>query len=178
MLNSFVFADAGGSEEEEEDAVVGTTDARFAVMSIIGFIPYFNWLSWVFAWMDTSKRRYAVYAIVYLAPYLRSNLSLSPDESWLPIVSIVLCIIHIQIEASIQSGDLDSFAFFGEAVRQFSPAARRKDRRAHHERSEQDHIHLPSAQERLRDEIRKFGMPEKPFRDPEHKNPNVDADDE
>ena len=27
--------------------------------------------SWVFAWLDTRKTRYAVYAFVYLLPYLR-----------------------------------------------------------------------------------------------------------
>jgi len=31
----------------------------------------FCWQSWVFAWLDTGKRRYAIYSLVYLAPYLR-----------------------------------------------------------------------------------------------------------
>ncbi|KAF3522530.1 hypothetical protein F2Q69_00048794 [Brassica cretica] len=78
------------------------------MMGIISFIPYFNWLSWVFAWLDTRKTRYAVYAFVYLLPYLSSNLSISPEESWLPITSIVLGIIHVQLEASIANGDVQT----------------------------------------------------------------------
>ncbi|KAJ6388448.1 hypothetical protein OIU77_026924 [Salix suchowensis] len=42
-------------EEEESDSGITTTDTRIAVMGIISFIPYFNWLSWVFAWLDTGK---------------------------------------------------------------------------------------------------------------------------
>ncbi|XP_057967425.1 uncharacterized protein LOC131157361 isoform X2 [Malania oleifera] len=95
MLNSLVFP-IPSCPDGDGDSVMDSTDARFAVMGVISFIPYFNWLSWVFAWLDTGKRRYVVYSIVYLAPYLRSNLSLSPEESWLPIASIVFCIIHVQ----------------------------------------------------------------------------------
>ncbi|GAV68717.1 hypothetical protein CFOL_v3_12220 [Cephalotus follicularis] len=40
-------------------------------MGIVSVIPFFNWLSWVFAWLDTGKRRYVVYSLVYLFPYLR-----------------------------------------------------------------------------------------------------------
>ncbi|KAJ6948025.1 hypothetical protein NC651_002394 [Populus alba x Populus x berolinensis] len=89
-------------EEAESYSGIATTDTRFAVMGVISFIPYFNWLSWVFAWLDTGKRRYAIYSLVYLAPYLRSNMSLSPEESWLPIASIIFGIVHVQLEASIK----------------------------------------------------------------------------
>nr|XP_028952489.1 uncharacterized protein LOC103404914 [Malus domestica] len=81
------------NDDAEGGSAMDSTDARFAVMGVISFIPYFNWLSWIFAWLDTGKRRYAVYALVYLVPYLRTNLSLSPEENWLPIASIVFCII-------------------------------------------------------------------------------------
>ncbi|XP_024023825.1 uncharacterized protein LOC21398435 [Morus notabilis] len=98
MLSSLVLPVAGAPDDDEngEDAAIDSTDARFGVMGIISFIPYFNWLSWVFAWLVTGKRRYAVYSLVYLLPYIRSNLSLSPEESWLAIASIVLCILHVQ----------------------------------------------------------------------------------
>lgn len=89
--------------------------------------------SWVFAWLDTGKSRYAVYALVYLLPYFRSllfallssscaqlslsddsiafsttsfgqlcssNLSISPEDSWLPITSILLGILHVQVSDS------------------------------------------------------------------------------
>ncbi|KAK8939005.1 hypothetical protein KSP39_PZI011645 [Platanthera zijinensis] len=116
-----------GGEDEDGGGAIDSTDARFAVMAIIGFIPYFNWLSWVFAWLDTSRPRYLVYSIVYLAPYLRTNLSISPEESWLPIASILVCIIHIQLEASIRNGDLEGFAFFNEVSKLASPFIGKKD---------------------------------------------------
>ncbi|CAD5333699.1 unnamed protein product [Arabidopsis thaliana] len=115
ILSSFVFPVAkrvNDEEEEEENSAIVSTDMRLAAMGIISFIPYFNWLSWVFAWLDTGKSRYAVYALVYLVPYLSSNLSISPEESWLPITSIVLGIIHVQLEASIANGDVETLAFF------------------------------------------------------------------
>eukprot|EP00252_Welwitschia_mirabilis_P000219 TRINITY_DN10206_c0_g1_i1.p1 TRINITY_DN10206_c0_g1~~TRINITY_DN10206_c0_g1_i1.p1 ORF type:complete len:218 (-),score=37.74 TRINITY_DN10206_c0_g1_i1:335-892(-) len=87
-------------------------DMRFAAMGIISFIPFFNWLSWVFAWLDTGRQRYLVYALVYLAPYINSELSLSPEDSWLPIASILACILHIQLEISIKNGELQDFQLF------------------------------------------------------------------
>ncbi|KAG7548859.1 hypothetical protein ISN44_As12g040070 [Arabidopsis suecica] len=115
ILSSFVFPAAkrvNDEEEEEENSAIVSTDMRLAAMGIISFIPYFNWLSWVFAWLDTGKSRYAVYALVYLLPYLSSNLSISTEESWLPITSIVLGIIHVQLEASIANGDVETLSFF------------------------------------------------------------------
>ncbi|KAL0923670.1 hypothetical protein M5K25_007736 [Dendrobium thyrsiflorum] len=123
------------SEDEDEGGAIDSTDARFAVMGIIGFIPYFNWLSWVFAWLDTSRPRYLVYSIVYLAPYLRTNLSLSLDESWLPITSILVCIIHIQLETSIRNGDLEGFAFFNKASKLVSPFIEKDDSVNSHDKS-------------------------------------------
>ncbi|KAK3150828.1 hypothetical protein QOZ80_3AG0238330 [Eleusine coracana subsp. coracana] len=84
---------------------------RIGVMEIISFLPYFNWLSWIVAWWDSGKRRYLVYAAVYLSPYLRTNLSLSPEESWLPIASIFICILHIQLEGAIRNYDNEIFQF-------------------------------------------------------------------
>ncbi|TVU16011.1 hypothetical protein EJB05_39557, partial [Eragrostis curvula] len=118
-------------EEDDEGGVFGGTDTRMAVMGIISFLPYFNWLSWIFAWLDSGKRRYLVYAAVYLAPYLRTNLSLSPDESWLPIASIFICILHIQLEAAASSGDIESFKFVERARNLFFPSAA-KEKDAHH----------------------------------------------
>ncbi|KFK32981.1 hypothetical protein AALP_AA6G314100 [Arabis alpina] len=114
ILSSFVFpvAKRVDDEEEEENSAIVSTDMRLAAMGIISFIPYFNWLSWIFAWLDTGKSRYAVYALVYLLPYLSSNLSISPEESWLPITSIVLGIIHVQLEASIANGDIQTLGLF------------------------------------------------------------------
>jgi hypothetical protein len=76
-------------------------------MGIISFIPLFNWLAWVFAWLDTRKQRYLIYAIVYIAPYLRSGISLSPEESWLPIASVLACILHVQLDISASSEGLE-----------------------------------------------------------------------
>uniref|UniRef100_K3Y9G4 Uncharacterized protein n=1 Tax=Setaria italica TaxID=4555 RepID=K3Y9G4_SETIT len=110
-------------EEVEEDGDFGATDTRMGVMGIISFLPYFNWLSWIFAWLDSGRRRYLVYAAVYLAPYLRANLSMSPDESWLPIASIFICILHIQLEAGIRSGDIESFNLIERAWKLVFPSS-------------------------------------------------------
>ncbi|XP_060206729.1 uncharacterized protein LOC132634721 isoform X1 [Lycium barbarum] len=98
ILSSWVFP-TKYSEDDDGESTIDSADARFAVMGIISIIPYFNWMSWVFAWLDTGKPRYAIYALVYLAPYLSTNLSLSPEDSLVPIASILLCIFHIQLEA-------------------------------------------------------------------------------
>ncbi|CAH9117038.1 unnamed protein product [Cuscuta europaea] len=156
ILNSLVFPVAPSPDEDETDSVIDSADARLAVMGIISFIPYFNWLSWVFAWLDTKKSRYAVYAIVYLAPYLRSNLSLSPEDSWLPVASILLCILHIQLEVSIKNGDIQGLQFFSET--------RKTDSTAFEEDIAADRKNLPSAQRG--DDKRKWSVSEKPSQDP------------
>nr|DAD36175.1 TPA_asm: hypothetical protein HUJ06_006815 [Nelumbo nucifera] len=126
ILNSLAFPIANGPDDDSSSAI-DSTDARFAVMGIISFIPYFNWLSWVFAWMDTGSRRYVVYSLVYLAPYLRTNLSLSPEESWLPIAGIIFCIIHVQVSCFISGQESPSstntkkrYVFVRKHTREFS----------------------------------------------------------
>ncbi|XP_057759067.1 uncharacterized protein LOC130979611 [Arachis stenosperma] len=154
MLTSLVLPVAGSHEDDEEgESAMNTSDTRFAVMGIMSFIPYFNWLSWIFALLDTGNRRYAVYAIVYLAPYLRSNLSISPEDSWLPIASILFCIVHIQLEASIRNGDIQGFQLFRNVTDQLS--SKKGHLNHHQEISKQgmakDNKNLPSAQDHLRD---------------------------
>ncbi|KAL4570604.1 hypothetical protein LXL04_026262 [Taraxacum kok-saghyz] len=187
VLNSLVFPLPGGPIEEDGDSMIDSAGARFAVMGIISFIPYLNWMSWVFAWMETGDKRYAIYAIVYLAPYLRfyklliiyfmkipssricepwlinmaidcdyrTNLSLSLDESWLPIASIVLCILHIQLEASIKNASL------------------KKDQRILEQGRRNDELNLPSSSgHELSDKIRGWGMPKKHARKVDHFDDN------
>ncbi|KAL6004398.1 hypothetical protein ACLOJK_004951 [Asimina triloba] len=130
VLNSLIFPLPLHPDETEDGAAgspIDSTDTRFAVMGLVSFVPYFNWLSWVFAWLDTSDQRYLVYSLVYLAPYFRTNLSLSPEESWLPIASIVICIAHVQLEASIKNGDIKTTELLGEFLKFFSSASIKKD---------------------------------------------------
>lgn len=122
-------------------------------MGIISIIPYFNWMSWVFAWLDTGKLRYAVYALVYLAPYLSTNLSLSPEDSLLPIASILLCIFHIQLEAFKRDGDFQVLDKFTETA-----ITKKKDEETYNLKK------LPSA-----DELRKREISRRP-ENPEHLN--------
>ncbi|CAA7028372.1 unnamed protein product [Microthlaspi erraticum] len=127
ILSSFVFPvdkKEEEKEEEEENSAIVSTDMRLAAMGIISFIPYFNWLSWVFAWLDSGKSRYAAYALVYLLPYFSSNLSISPEDSWLPITSILLGILHVQIEASIANGDVQTL---GSNFSSFDKHSKEKD---------------------------------------------------
>lgn len=159
VLNSLAFPlPVGPNDNEDGESVIESADARFAVMGIISFIPYFNWMSWVFAWMDTMDKRYAVYAAVYLAPYLRTKLSLSPDESWLPITSILLCILHIQLEASIKNGDLQDFPLFKG----------KKDTTISQQETRKDEQNLPSASDESINKIRNWGIPKKPARQADH----------
>lgn len=158
-----------------------STDTRFALMGIISFIPYFNWMSWVFAWLDSGKQRYLVYAVVYLAPYLRTNLSLSPEESWLPIASILLCIIHVQLEASIRNGDIDGIQFFGRALKSFYPFSGPEDveQESHREFPKKGKMKkgadLPSAKS-IRDEFGRRGGPRRHKGDEHHLKEYSDAD--
>ncbi|XP_052208808.1 uncharacterized protein LOC127812459 isoform X2 [Diospyros lotus] len=185
ILNSLVFpipsGPDDGDDQEQGGSVIDSTDARFAVMGIISFIPYFNWLSWVFAWLDTGKRRYAVYSLVYLAPYLRSNLSLSPEDSWLPIASIVFCIVHIQLEASIKNGDFQGFQLFREISKKLSSVHREAEShlKGHDPKKERnkDYMNLPPAEERSRNEVQGWRIPQKPIQDADRLNENADTDD-
>ncbi|CAH1415378.1 unnamed protein product [Lactuca virosa] len=141
-------------------------------------------MSWVFAWMDTGDKRYAVYAIIYLAPYLRSvncyrlilsisflffinkdTLIMSSDESWLPIASILLCILHIQLEASIKNGDLQGFQLFNGASRNKIPE---KDVRISEQGRRKDEQKLLSSNDESRNMISGWGIPKKPAQKADH----------
>ncbi|KAH9620746.1 hypothetical protein KSS87_014692 [Heliosperma pusillum] len=185
VLNTLFFSHPAADVDDaadDDDSAVSSTDARFAVMTIISVIPYFNWLSWVFALMDTGKRRYAVYALVYLAPYIRTNFELSSDESWLPIASIVLCIIHIQLEASIKNGDLESFNFFNEIWKRLGFINLKKDKKDSQPKSlrkkleerRQENLNLPLGRHPSTDETRNLGVPSE---DAEHVNEDINPDD-
>lgn len=154
MLTSLILPVPVTTEDEEESSLT-STDTRLAVMGIMSFIPYFNWLSWVFAWLDTGNRRYAAYSLVYLAPYLRSNLSISPEDSWLPIASILFCIVHIQLEASIRNGDIQGFRLFRNVMDQQSSSTKKKERLNRHQEMSKgrknEKKNLLSAEEQSRD---------------------------
>ncbi|KAJ6809913.1 uncharacterized protein M6B38_300850 [Iris pallida] len=175
LVSPLSFADEEGGDG---GGAIDSTDARFAVMGIIGFIPYFNWMSWVFAWMDTGRQRYLVYAVVYLAPYLRTNLSLSPDESWLPIASILFCLAHIQLEVSITNGDLSDLPFLREAVDLFS-SIRKEETQSHSEQglTKEGKSNERAAQNR-RDKFREWGIPRNSDNDQHHSKETQDVNEE
>ncbi|MBA0678164.1 hypothetical protein Goari_019524 [Gossypium aridum] len=237
MLSSLLLPAADTGEEDGGSSIIDAGDTRFAAMGIISFIPYFNWLSWVFAWLDTGKRRYAVYSIVYLVPYLSlraammsnlgsnggsaksidfnvrivseslsqsdclafpgnlsgtmnwnackllpdyllclflSNFSLSPEDSWLPIASILFCIVHVQLEASIRNGDLQGFQIFSEAAKHLSSRSREEDEHFkgynEPEVKKREHRNLPDAEEHSRNEIPHWGIPKSPSQHHEQVN--------
>ncbi|OMP02839.1 hypothetical protein COLO4_10789 [Corchorus olitorius] len=179
MLSSLLLP-AADTREEDGDSIIDVGDTRFAAMAIISFIPYFNWLSWVFAWLDTGKRRYAVYSIVYLAPYIRSNLSLSPEESWLPIASIMFCILHVQLETSIKNGDIQGFQIFSKATKNLSSRSSEEDILLKGHRKPEvrkgPYRKLPDAEEQSRNEIRRWGIPKNPSEHNEQSNGDWDDD--
>ncbi|XP_062074638.1 uncharacterized protein LOC133778658 [Humulus lupulus] len=179
VVSSLFFPVAGPPDGDDGDSALDSTDSRLAVMSIISFIPYFNWLSWVFAWLDTGERRYAVYSLVYLVPYFRSNLSLSPEESWLPIASIILGIIHIQLEMSMRNGDIQGFQLFGEASKSVSKSSEQNDSSNVSQRTgtadggrKNEQQNLPSSNEQSRNKLRGWEVP----RDPLHNGEDRDED--
>ncbi|PPS17023.1 hypothetical protein GOBAR_AA03563 [Gossypium barbadense] len=204
MLSSLLLPAADTGEEDGGSSIIDAGDTRFAAMGIISFIPYFNWLSWVFAWLDSGKRRYAVYSIVYLVPYLSkimfislclplqrtmnwnackllpdyllclflSNFSLSREDSWLPIASILFCIVHVQLEASIRNGDLQGFQIFSEAAKHLSSRSREEDEhfKGYNEPKKGEHRNLPDAEEHSRNEIPHWGIPKRPSQHHEQLN--------
>ncbi|PON73559.1 zinc finger matrin-type protein [Parasponia andersonii] len=178
VLSSLFFPVTGAPDEDDGDSAIDSTDSRLAVMSIVSFIPYFNWLSWVFAWLDTGERRYVVYSLVYLVPYFRSNLSLSPEESWLPIASIILGIIHVQLEMSIKNGDIQGFQLFSEASKRVSSSTQedsfKVSRKTAEEGRKNEQNNLPSADEQSRSKLRGWGVPKEPLRNSEHEDKDED----
>ncbi|CAL5360302.1 unnamed protein product [Camellia sinensis] len=192
ILNSVVFPITSGPDDDDQgDSLIDSTDARFAVMGIMSFIPYFNWLSWVFAWLDTGKRRYVVYSLVYLAPYLRSQICLCRLRRagclLLAFSSALFTFssLHWQLEASIKNGDFQGFKLFSEVSKNLSSVTRKKethlkhDERVFEEGRAKDYMNLPSAQEESRNEIRGWGVPQKPLQDdPEHLHEDGGANDE
>ncbi|KAJ4846332.1 hypothetical protein Tsubulata_005926 [Turnera subulata] len=182
LLSTLVLPTDVPPKDEDSDSAIDSTDTRFTVMGIISFIPYFNWLSWVFAWLDTGKRRYAFYALAYLAPYLRSNMALSPEESWLPIASIILGAIHVQLEASIRNGDIQGFQVFSDAAKFVTSVMQKRDNNLMGHQGEsgqerEEYKNLPSTEEQTRDEIRWKGGPRHPSEHREHSHGGWDDDD-
>ncbi|GMQ05972.1 hypothetical protein CsSME_00050755 [Camellia sinensis var. sinensis] len=134
ILNSVVFPITSGPDDDDQgDSLIDSTDARFAVMGIMSFIPYFNWL----------------------------------------------------LEASIKNGDFQGFKLFSEVSKNLSSVTRKKethlkhDERVFEEGRAKDYMNLSSAQEESRNEIRGWGVPQKPLQDdPEHLHEDGGANDE
>ncbi|KAL3687958.1 hypothetical protein R1sor_014267 [Riccia sorocarpa] len=103
FLSTLVIPDDDKDDKKKEADLFGPDDVRSGAMQVISFIPLFNWLVWIFAWLDTGKQRYLAYAIAYLAPYLKTGLSLNPEDSWLPLLSVVACIVHVQLDLSVNA---------------------------------------------------------------------------
>ncbi|KAG9128650.1 hypothetical protein Leryth_017115 [Lithospermum erythrorhizon] len=109
----------------------------------------------------------------------RSNLSLSPEDSWLPIASILLGIFHVQLESSIKNGDIQGFKFFNETGEHISSIARKMDIyiSKEEEAAVKDHFDLPSSNDHSRDELGRWGTPKEHSRDLEELDDNAeDAD--
>lgn len=78
VFNSLVFpVPASESEDEEGGGGIDSTDTRFAVMGIISFIPYFNWLVKL---LDIVLGSLVMPDMILLNFYF--SFSLSSSQSW------------------------------------------------------------------------------------------------
>lgn len=69
------------NDDEESNSVIDTADARFAVMGIISFIPYFNWLVSFFYFNFTPNH---IYTTIFFSYWLYSS-------SWAVNYCLCLC---------------------------------------------------------------------------------------
>ncbi|XVF10325.1 hypothetical protein REPUB_Repub07fG0173000 [Reevesia pubescens] len=85
------------------------------------------------------------------------NLSLSLEDSWLPIASIIFCIVHVQLEASINNGDLQGFQIFSQAAKHISSRSGDEDThfKGHKEPEvkKREYMNMLDAEEESRNEI-------------------------
>ncbi|GJP35775.1 hypothetical protein CLOM_g20302 [Closterium sp. NIES-68] len=88
----------GGAEGEEAEGGMSLGELRAGVMTVVSLIPFFNWLCWVLAWIDSRDVKYILFAAVYAAPYARGGLTLAMDGHWLPLFSIAACALHVQVD--------------------------------------------------------------------------------
>eukprot|EP00271_Cylindrocystis_brebissonii_P008595 TRINITY_DN229_c1_g1_i1.p1 TRINITY_DN229_c1_g1~~TRINITY_DN229_c1_g1_i1.p1 ORF type:complete len:366 (+),score=48.55 TRINITY_DN229_c1_g1_i1:245-1342(+) len=96
---------SGKDDKKESGDSFGLGEIQSGAMAILGVVPLFNWMAWILPFLDTREPRYLAYAAIYAAPYLTTGLSLSLEDSWLPLASIVLCSIHIQVENYVADND-------------------------------------------------------------------------
>ncbi|KAK9828117.1 hypothetical protein WJX81_006542 [Elliptochloris bilobata] len=86
-------------------------EVKWGVMTVISFIPLFNWLAWVFAAFDDPQRArlYYLFAAVYAVPSLRNGFTLDSFS----IACLLLGIVHVQVErvAQTEAVGLDLPAF-------------------------------------------------------------------
>ncbi|KAA3457014.1 zinc finger matrin-type protein [Gossypium australe] len=110
--------------------------------------------------------------LAFLGNLSGSNFSLSPEDSWLPIASILFCIVHVQLEASIRNGDLQGFQIFSEAAKHLSSRSREEDEhfKGYNEPEKREHRNLPDAEEHSRNEIPHWGIPKRPSQHHEQLN--------
>lgn len=93
----------GKSKEENQGKSdnYGDTDAdpegiKWGVMSVVSFIPLFNWTAWVFAAIDdeTQAAKYYAFAAVYALPLIRNGFQF---DSFLA-AAVLMCAAHVQLE--------------------------------------------------------------------------------
>ncbi|KAL8535581.1 hypothetical protein ACS0TY_011276 [Phlomoides rotata] len=86
ILNSLIFPTAPPPEDVESESLIDSTDARFAVMGIISFIPFFNWMVAPFSFLllgvyfGILVSIYSVMIIWYLCCY--AELGVCLDGYW------------------------------------------------------------------------------------------------
>ncbi|KAK9793713.1 hypothetical protein WJX73_005632 [Symbiochloris irregularis] len=86
---------AQDAEDEESRGV------QWGVMSVISFLPLFDWLAWVFAAQEDPERgqEYYTFAFLYALPILTNGL----QQDAFTIAAVLACAAHVQVERIVQT---------------------------------------------------------------------------
>lgn len=77
---------------DDEDAI----GVKWGVMTLLSFLPLFNWLAWIFAAFEDKDRAsfYYILAILYGAPQLNAGF----QQNWFSVATLLAGILHVQAE--------------------------------------------------------------------------------
>jgi len=97
----FAGDDVGASWGDEDGPLASGEGLKWALMAILSVMPGLNWAPWALAAVDADRARdrYALYAGLYVAPWLLSSgLGVSSGLSWVAFATVLVGVAHVQVE--------------------------------------------------------------------------------